>query len=216
MKLIPSILITLSIATAGCSAPVVADEEGEAVNARFESADLSLFELHGRVKSATKTTYYKMTPSGDSLAIDTIAANRLVTTIYFDTLGNYVPRRYERLKRDNEGRIVRWEDRKPNLGKLHGGFLKDTLGYEHVSPNVVKSDGMSDFAITVYDDNHNIVGQYTDPIVEGEHTACFNVYREFDPKGNWIKRFSVWTTQQPGGKPHISYTAEEREIKYYR
>lgn len=215
MKFLPYILISLTIAATGCSAPVAGDGEGEAEATQFESSDLSLFELRDRVKKVTKTTYYKVTPRGDSLEVDTAAVNRLETTVYFDSLGNYVPRRYERLRRDSQGRITRWEDRKPNLRNLHGGFLKDTLGYEHVSVNVVKSDGMGDFAITVYDDNHNIVGQYTDPAVEGEQTACFNIYREFDPKGNWTRRISVWTTQQPGSRPHVSYTSEERVIVYY-
>lgn len=202
----------------GCStAPVPGDyADGDNEESVFETSDLSLFELRDRVKRVTKTTYYNVTMLGDSAAIDTAAVNRLATTVYFDSLGNYVPRRYERLRRDEKGRIVRWEDHKPNLGKLHGGFLRDTLGYEHVNANVVKSDGMSDFAVTVYDDRHNIVGQYTDPVIDGEQTACFNIYRKFDAHGNWTRRFTVWTTQQPGSRPHVSYTAEEREIVYYK
>ncbi len=207
----------LTFVPAGCSIAPAGDDDAEdgAREELFESSDLSLFELRDRVKRVTKTTYYNVTPQGDSVAIDTAAVNRLATTIYFDSLGNYVPRRYERVRRDSLGRMTRWEDRKPNLGKLHGGFLRDTLGYEHVNANVVQSHGMGDFAVTVYDDSHNIVGQYTDPVIEGEHTACFNIYREFDSHSNWTRRFTVWTTQQPGSRPHISYTAEERVIVYY-
>lgn len=181
----------------------------------FESADLGLLELVHRVKRVEKTTYYNVVPGPDSVLIDTMAANRLQTVVYFDSLGNYVQRRDERIERDELGRIVRWEDRRPNHYRLHGGFLKDTLGYHHVSPNVVESDGMGDFAVTVYDDRHRIVGQYTDPRIDGEHTAVFNIYRQDDERGNWTERLSVWTTQTPGNRPHISYTLDRREITYY-
>lgn len=182
----------------------------------FETSDLSLMELRHRVKRVTKTTYWRAEPGPDSVAVDTMASNVTVTVAYFDSLGNYVARRDERLQRDEYGRITRWEDRRPNLNRQHGGFLKDTLAYEHLSPNVVCSDGMSDFAVTVYDDSRRIVGQYTDPVIDGEHTAVFNIYRDEDHNGNWTERLSVWTTQQPGSKPHISYTLERREIVYYR
>ncbi|MCH5326146.1 MAG: hypothetical protein J1E29_02955 [Duncaniella sp.] len=181
----------------------------------FDSTDLSLFELRHRVKRVTKTTYWRATPDVDSVAVDTAAAHVTVTVAYFDSLGNYVARRDERLRRDEFGRIIRWEDHRPNFNRQHGGFLKDTLSYEHVSANVVKSNGMGDFAVTVYDDDHRIVGQYTDPAVDGEHTAVFNLYRAEDLHGNWLERLSVWTTQQPGQKPHISYTLDRREIVYY-
>lgn len=181
----------------------------------FESADLALMELKHRVKRVTRTTFYNVTPGPDSVAIDTAAINRMETIIYFDTLGNYVPRRDEKIRRDNLGRMTRWEDSRPNLRRLHGGFLKDTLGYNHISENVIQSEGMGDFAVTVYDDSHRIVGQYTDPNIEGEHTAVFNIYRAEDPRGNWTERLSVWTTQTPGSRPHISYTLDRREIVYY-
>ena len=137
------------------------------------------------------------------------------TVVYFDSLGNYVPRRDERIKRDEYGRIVRWEDRRPNLRRVHGGFLKDTLTYRHISPNVVQSAGMGDYAITVYDDNRRVVGQYTDPIAAGEQSAVFNLYRSEDERGNWTERLSVWTTQAPGSRPHVSYTLTRRDIKYH-
>lgn len=186
--------------------------DGEGV---FESTDLSLFELRHRVKRVSKTTWWEAVPGADSVAVDTVASKVTVTVAYFDSLGNYVPRRDERLRRDRWGRIIRWEDRRPNLNRQHGGFLKDTLSYEHISPNVVRSTGMGDYAVTVYDDDRRIVGQYTDPAVDGEHTAVFNLYRSEDLHGNWTERLSVWTTQQPGARPHISYTLERREIIYY-
>ena len=183
----------------------------------FESSDLSLFELNHRVKRVRSTVYYNVTsPDGaDSMRVDTLPGGKVETVIYFDTLGHYVERRDERIRRDKQGRIVRWDDRRPNLRRVHGGFLRDTLTYSHISPNVVTTSGMGDFAVTVYDDRHRVVGQYTDPLTEGEHTAVFNLYRAEDPYGNWTERLSVWTTQTPGSRPHISYTLEKRDISYY-
>lgn len=183
----------------------------------FESSDLSLFELNHRVKRVRSTVYYNVTPpdGADSLRVDTLPGGKVETVIYFDTLGRYVERRDEKLLRDEQGRIVRWDDRRPNLRRVHGGFLRDTLAYRHLSPNVVTTSGMGDFAVTVYDDRHRVVGQYTDPLSEGEHTAVFNLYRAEDPYGNWTERLSVWTTQTPGSRPHISYTLERRDISYY-
>lgn len=181
----------------------------------FETSDLSLFELRHRVKRVTTTTYYNVTPGPDSVAMDTIATPPIETTAYFDSLGHYVARRDERVKRDEWGRIIRWEDRRPNLRRLHGGFLKDTLTYRHDSPNVVRTSGMGDYAVTVYDDNRRIVGQYTDPLADGEHTAVFNLYRNEDERGNWTERMSVWTTQAPGQRPHVSYSLDRRKIVYY-
>ena len=181
----------------------------------FESTDLSLFELRHRVKKVVKTTYFRATPGPDSVAVDTASAHVTVTVAYFDSLGNYVARRDERIVRDELGRMIRWEDRRPNLNRLHGGFLKDTLSYRHISPNVVETSGMGDFAVTVYDDDRRIVGQYTDPLVDGDHTAVFNLYRASDSRGNWTERLGVWTTQSAGARPHLSYTLERREITYW-
>lgn len=150
------------------SPEVFGDGEDTDGDELFETTDLSLFELRHRVKSVHTTVYYNVVPGGDSVAVDTTAQNVVKTVVYFDSLGNYVPRRDERIKRDEYGRIVRWEDRRPNLRRVHGGFLKDTLTYRHISPNVVQSAGMGDYAITVYDDNRRVVGQYTDPIAAGE------------------------------------------------
>lgn len=181
----------------------------------FETSDLSLFELRDRVKRVTTYTYYNVTPDADSVIIDSLPGSVVTTVAYFDSLGHYVPRRDERLRRDEWGRIVRWEDRRPNLRRVHGGFLKDTLSYRHVSSNVVQTTGMGDYSVTVYDDRHRIVGQYTDPLVDGEHTAVFNLYRDEDIRGNWTERLSVWTTQTTGSRPHLSYSLDKREIVYY-
>ena len=146
----------------------------------FETSDLSLFELRHRVKRVTTTTFYNVTPGPDSVAIDTTAVKPLVTTVYFDQLGHYVPRRDERVKRDEWGRIIRWEDRRPNLRRLHGGFLKDTLTYRHDSPNVVRTSGMGDYAVTVYDNNRRVVGQYTDPLADaatGPNASAYGPHR---------------------------------------
>lgn len=197
------------------------ETDGEASSAReadgelFETSDLSLFELRDRVKRVTTNTYYNVTLDADSVIIDSVPANVVTTEIYFDSLGHYVPRRDERLRRDEWGRIVRWEDRRPNLRRVHGGFLKDTLSYRHVSSNVVQSTGMGDYSVTVYDDRRRVVGQYTDPLADGEHTAVFNLYRNEDERGNWTERLSVWTTQSTGSRPHISYSLDRREIVYY-
>ena len=197
------------------SPEVFGDGEDTDGDELFETTDLSLFELRHRVKSVHTTVYYNVVPGGDSVAVDTTAQNVVKTVVYFDSLGNYVPRRDERIKRDEYGRIVRWEDRRPNLRRVHGGFLKDTLTYRHISPNVVQSAGMGDYAITLYDDNRRVVGQYTDPIAAGEQSAVFNLYRSEDERGNWTERLSVWTTQAPGSRPHVSYTLTRRDIKYH-
>lgn len=209
-------LLSMAIWT-GCSPYKGADDQSEdSSEGIFQSSDLSLFELNHRVKRVTSTTYYNVTPLGsDSVIVDTIPSNRLETVVYFDTLGHYVPRRDEHITRDDLGRIVRWDDRRPNLRRVHGGFLRDTLTYRHLSPNVVATSGMGDYAVTVYDDLNRVVGQYTDPLTEGEHTAVFNIYRNEDQRGNWTERLSVWTTQSPGSRPHVSYSLERREIIYY-
>ena len=42
-----------------------------------------------------------------------------------------------------------------------------------------------------------------------------NIYRKFDKNGNWTERLTVWTTRSAGGRPHVSYSLEQREIEYY-
>ncbi len=206
--------------TASCSSPDhAANENEETASPEFHTGDLAIFELCGRVRNVTKTTYHKVTLiDGDSLSIDTNAVNRVETKIYFDSLGHYVKRRNERIERDSEGRIVKWSDGRPNIKGLHGGFLRDTLRYNHVSENLVKSSGMGQFATTIYDDNHRIIGQYTNPLSNqnrGDIGSCFNIYRAEDNHGNWTERLTVWVTQGESEIPHVSYTVDTREIIYY-
>lgn len=218
MRLIISVTIVLLMAATSACGSHEQSESAEGLETDgplFETTDLSLFELRHRVKKVVKTTYFRATPGPDSVAVDTASAHVTVTVAYFDSLGNYVARRDERIVRDDLGRMIRWEDRRPNLRRLHGGFLKDTLSYRHISPNVVETSGMGDFAVTVYDDDRRIVGQYTDPLVDGDHTAVFNLYRASDSRGNWTERLGVWTTQSQGSRPHLSYTLERREIVYW-
>ena len=145
LSMIPGLLF-LALATSCIDSHTSGSDDAWATtdddNELFETSDLSLFELRHRVKRVTTTTFYNVTPGPDSVAIDTTAVKPLVTTVYFDQLGHYVPRRDERVKRDEWGRIIRWEDRRPNLRRLHGGFLKDTLTYRHDSPNVVRTSGI--------------------------------------------------------------------------
>lgn len=208
----------LILTSCGSAEPPIQEKE-ESGMSDFHTDDLDIFELCGRVKNVTKTTYYKVVLNdGDSLAIDTNAVNRVETKIYFDSLGHYVKRRNERLERDAEGRIVKWSDGRPNIKGLHGGFLRDTLRYQHISENLMESSGMGQFATTVYDDNRRIVGQYTKPLSDqsgGDTGSCFNIYRSEDQYGNWTERLTVWVTQGTSGTPHVSYTVDTREIIYY-
>ncbi|MDE6325719.1 MAG: hypothetical protein K2M02_06070 [Duncaniella sp.] len=206
--------------TASCGSPAATvNEKEEADASELRSGDLAVFELCGRVRNVTKTTYYNVTLiDGDSLSIDTNAVNRIETKIYFDSLGHYVKRRNERIERDSEGRIIKWSDGRPNIKGLHGGFLRDTLRYNHVSENLVESSGMGQFATTIYDDNHRIIGQYTNPLSDknsGDIGSCFNIYRAEDDRGNWTERLTVWVTQGKSESPHVSYTVDTREIIYY-
>lgn len=215
MHILPAALL-LGVITACSGSGENADSTGHETDESFETSDLALFELNGRVRNVTATTYYNVTPAGDSVRVDTAVSSVSKTVIYFDSLGNYVPRRDERIKRDSLGRMTRWEDHRPNLRRIHGGFLKDTLTYRYDSPNVMCSSGMGEYAITVYDNSHRVVGQYTDPLGDvGEQAAVFNIYRQEDKRGNWTERLSVWTTQAPDERPHVSYTLTRRDIVYY-
>lgn len=215
--LTPIVLPSLLALCAGCGGNP-SFEAPTATAETFETPDLSLNELTGRVKSVRTTTFYKAAPDRDfvNVEVDTMPENMMVTTVYFDSLGTYVARRDERIRRDAEGRMTRWEDRRPNLNRQHGGFLKDTLSYEHISPYLLSTEGMAEYATIVYDERHRVVGQYSAPAVDGETSAVFNLYRTEDEEGNWTERLSVWNTAQPGDRPHTSYTLERREITYYR
>lgn len=178
--------------------------------------DLKVFEVSGPARKIHTVTYYGVIPCADGQFQIPDSLNCTETTVYIDTLGRYVPRRDERVRRDSAGRIVSWEDRRPNLRRIDGGFLRDTLGYTHISENVLTTTGMGEYAVTVYDNDHRIVGQYTDPLTDGEKTAVFNVYLDEDDRGSWTRRMGVWTTQTSGQRPHVSYTLDQRDITYWR
>lgn len=221
MKFIP--YLTASVLAVLCSCSFFEKEETADVwesqsTERFTSADLDVFELHGNVRNARTTTYYKVDLRDDSLTVDTNKVNISETKIYFDSLGHYVKRKDERIERDSEGRIVKWRDSRPNRRKLHGGFLRDTLTYRHVSDNIIQSRGMGQLATTVYGNDKRIIGQYTAPLSEengGDRASCFNIYRAEDSRGNWTERLTIWVTQGRTSAPHLSYTLDRREIIYY-
>lgn len=181
-----------------------------------EYSDLRMFELSGPVKECTKETFYSIRLlENDKVEVDSAPNKRHTAKLYFDKLGNYVPSADERVDRDDKGRIVYWRDRRPNAKGVDPGMLRDTLRYTHLNNNVLQSRGMGEFAVTVYDSENRIVGQYSDPDIEGTTMAAFNVYRSFDHRGNWTERMTVWTTQSRRGRPHVSYTLDSRVITYY-
>ena len=221
------IVVTLLATLASCGKRPIDDEftqwvgDDDAASSSADAdglstADLRIFELSGPVRRLSTVTYYDVTPGQNGQFLIPDSLNCTETIVFFDSLGRYVPRRDERIRRDEQGRIVRWEDHRPNLRRIHGGFLRDTLSYRHVSENVVATSGMGEYAITVYDNAHRIVGQYTDPLNDGEQTAVFNVYLDADGLGNWTRRLGIWTTQSAGRRPHISYTLDERNIVYWQ
>ncbi len=206
-------VVLLSLMCCSCGNGPDALQEDAPVTLR--TSDMDFFELRDSVKICRRTTYLDVRFRGDTFAVDTLPAKRVETAIYFDRLGHYIKKRHERLTRDSLGRITRWEDRRPNYRTLHGGILKDTLGYVNVNPHVMTTSGMGDFSVVVRDTLGNIVGQYSDPYIQGTSNAAFNVIRRSDDRGNWTERLTVWTTQSPDGRPHVSYTIDTREITYY-
>lgn len=180
-----------------------------------DAPDLRLFELQGDVKECVRTVFYNVKVVDDNPVVDTAKVNCRTTQLYFDELGNYVTTTSELVKRDDKGRITYWRDRRPNSKGVDPGFLRDTLNYKYVNHNLVESSGMGEFAVTVYDNKSRVVGQYSEPAVDGTVMSAFNVYLKEDADGNWTERLTVWTTKAPSGRPHVNYTLERREIKYY-
>ncbi|MBD5317616.1 MAG: hypothetical protein HDS11_08105 [Bacteroides sp.] len=178
-------------------------------------SDLKMFELRGPVKGCVKETFYDVDMGPDSLIVNDDEQVRRRTELYFDRTGNYVVSNSEKIERDAKGQITYWRDNRPNNPKTHPGMLRDTLRYTHVNNNVLQSSGMGEFAVTVYDNEGRIVGQYSEPDIDGTQMAAFNVYRIFDSYGNWTERLTVWTSQSAHGKPHVSYTLDRRDISYY-
>ncbi|MDE6556194.1 MAG: hypothetical protein K2K55_04435 [Duncaniella sp.] len=223
-----SLFITLVTAAmigltgASCSQRPIDDQvtdwltDADGTDTLFTTSDLSTFEVSGRVRRLHTLTYYDIIPDGKGGFTIPDSMNCTETVVYFDTLGRYVPRRDERIRRDSAGRIVRWEDHRPNLRRIHGGFLRDTLAYTRLSDNVLTTSGMGEFAVTVYDNDHRIVGQFSDPMTDGDQTAVFNVYLEADSLANWTSRMGVWTTRSHGCRPHVSYTLDRRTIDYWK
>lgn len=189
---------------------------GECRETPEEYSDLRLFELKGPVKECVKETFYDVTlDSEEKISVDSAADKRHTSSLYFDKLGNYVAGEYERVDRDDKGRIIYWRDRRPNARGVDPGMLRDTLRYTHLNSNVLQSKGMGEYAVTVYDNDNRIVGQYSEPDVDGTQMSAFNIYRRFDDRGNWTERLTVWTTRSAGSRPHVSYTLDNRKVTYY-
>lgn len=180
-----------------------------------EYSDLKMFELHGPVKLVEKTTFYSVRMDENNVPVaDTTAANCRTTELYFDKIGNYVPTENEKIKRDEKGRITHWRDARPTVKNVHPGLMMDSLRYTHINNNVLQSKGIGEFAVTIFDNDGNIVGQYSKP-EQGEHTTAFNIPLQLDENGNWIERLTVWTSAGNGEQPHVSYTLDRRTISYY-
>lgn len=200
---------------ASCGKEANDEEAGKTEERVTRTSDMDFFELHDAVRECDRITYYDVTWNADTVALDTAASRKNMVSAYFDKLGHYVKKRHERIERDADGNITRWEDRRPNSKGLHGGFLKDTLAYNRLNPAVMTSSGMGDFSVVVRDTLGNIVGQHTEPAIDGTTVSAFNIIRATDERGNWTERLTVWTSQSPGGKPHVSYTLDRRSITYY-
>lgn len=180
------------------------------------SQDLKLYELKGPVKECTKTSYFDVTMQGDRFVVDSAGTNVVKSTAHFDSNGNYVAKSHERVTRDKQGRLTRWEDRRPNVDNIHGGVLKDTLQYSYINGNHVLSDGMGVYALVVFDDDNKVVGQYTVPSSTRKATSAFNVYKAFDDRGNWTERVTIWSTEGMNDPhPSVHYSIDRRDIVYY-
>lgn len=206
------IAIIAAMVLTACSHAAGDDDAAEEFNP--STPDRAFFELKDDVKQADMITYWRVTPQGDSLHIDTTAVTRSVRAVYFDKRGNYVAKQNEVVRRDSLDRIVRWEDHRPNSG-AHPGFMRDTLAYDYDNINALTVTGMGERATVVRDDDGNIVGQYATPLGQGATISAINVIKATDERGNWTERLTVWTTHAPGSRPHVSYTIDRRTIQYY-
>lgn len=216
MKYLP-LAAALALGVAACSGGDGAYVGGGSDSGEYDepvSDDLRYYELKGNVKSSKLTTFFGVKADDGSMAVD--SSKMTSSTAYFDKLGGYVAKENERIRRDGQGRIVRWEDRRPNLKSAHPGFLKDTLTYEYVTPNQLVSRGRGAMSVIVFDDDCKIVGQFVHPEFADAEMSAFNVYKEFDRHGNWTERLTVWTTRGSGDKlPDVHYSLDRREIIYY-
>lgn len=216
-------LAAFALVMTGCSKKgdtEVWDSEGSdsVVSAQIsdstEFTDLRLFELKGKVKNVKRSTYYEVSFFGKDPVISQDSQPR-VTTLTFSELGQYVCSPSELVKRDDRGRIIYWRDNRRNAKSVHPGLLRDTIAYNYLNNNVVETGGMGEFAVTVYDNEPRVVGMFSDPDIAGSEMTANNIYRKFDQNGNWTERLTVWTTRSAGGRPHVSYSLEQREIEYY-
>ena len=218
---ITRIFITLATVASICSCNSQKSSDATVDSAKGPEAettkysDLRMFELTGNVKSAECTTFYNVTAEGKDFKVDTAANARRTVSVYFDKLGNYVPSEHEIVKRDSLGRLTYWRDRRPNAAKVDPGVLRDTLAYTYENDYVLLSSGMGELALTVYDSENRIVGQYSKPDVDGVRMSAFNIYTKTDDQGNWTERTTVWVSNAPGKRPHVTYTTDSRIIEYY-
>ena len=198
--------------------PAGADENGSVADSVKEPdnySDLPFFELSGKVKECSRTTYYRVNVLADGeVEIDSAGGSKTVVMM-FDKRNHYVKKAGERVKRDSLGRIVRWEDRTTNAKGVHGGFLVDTLAFDYNNPYVLISKGMGELTTTTRDKSGNIIGQVSTPLGVGPTTSAQNVVLSTDEQGNWVKRLIVWTDNAAGQAPRVCYMLDTREIKYY-
>lgn len=213
------------MALAGCSGgaanpeSVAADDDFDPVtlaSTQLSTPDLKHYELVGPVKSSRRITYYDLTEVDGELQPDTASTNRMETVAYFDANGGYVTKKDERLRRDVQGRITRWEDRHPNYRTIHPGFLRDTLAYEFPQPGVMRVHGKGLLTVVVTDRFGNIIGQQSHSTDPRYYTSASNIYRRYDSHGNWTERLTVWTTSTRGDSiPTIRYSIDRRKLVYY-
>lgn len=197
---------------------IISDEFNPVAIAEDEltTNDLHHYELVGPVKASRKVTYYDVFDNDGVFEPDTSSTNRIETVAYFDEDGGYVAKQDERIKRDEQGRITRWEDRHPNYPSIHPGFLRDSLSYKFISPNVTRVHGKNMLNVIVTDDMGNILSQQIHSVSPKYDSSASNVYRKYDDHGNWTERLTVWTTATKGDSiPSIRYSIDKRKIVYY-
>lgn len=225
MRTIPVLIPAVLALTLLCSCSGHQGEEApesvefdalEAAMAQTATPDLRHYELVGPVKSSTRTTYYALQEVDGQLQPDTASTNKVMAVAYFDEAGGYVSKKDERIRRDNQGRITRWEDRHPNYSSIHPGFLKDTLAYTFESDNVMRVTGKKMETVVVTNPLGFILGQHTHSTSPRYDTTASNIYRKYDSHGNWTERLTVWTTRTEGDSiPSVRYSIDRRRIIYY-
>ncbi|MCM1337919.1 MAG: hypothetical protein NC187_09585 [Candidatus Amulumruptor caecigallinarius] len=219
--LLPLLSLLVGACSGGASDTDVTDEDTDfdpvtLASSQVSTADLKHYELVGPVKSSRRVTYYDLMETDGKLEPDTTSSNVLETVAYFDANGGYVTKKDERLRRDEQGRITRWEDRHPNYRTIHPGFLRDTLAYEFPHTNVMRVHGKGLLTVVVTDRFGNIIGQQSHSSDPKYDTSATNIYRRYDSHGNWTERLTVWTTSTRGDSiPTIRYSVDRRKIVYY-